>query len=184
MTWAVFAVFLLVWSLPTEAATVSSECFSPSLQLYQNERDDARRRRLPLKYPERQHYELYRLVLLDLKPGDIVQVSAQFQVTNDLDYVSSLSHYITVHGRYVLPLLPVGENVTPNPGTHHGHRALSGHFQVTESGTHVVKLMAYAASTRQRDGDYLWVERRGGMSALVFRCEEAGLQPQESTSFQ
>ena len=134
-------------------------------------------------------YTLYRLRLPDLKSGDIVRATAQFEATNDLGFNVMLAHAVLMvpddrvyrgetalpRSGFMPPCFPAGENITPD--MHHGYRSLSCFATAERDGDHWLSVVIYGASTAAihhpdpaQAKDRLEIERSyGGLSAVVYR---------------
>jgi len=122
---------------------------------------------------------VYRLDVPDVAVGDVVDVTAQFEVTNNLGFNVMLAHFLSVNGTHdadmIAPAFAAGENVSP--AMHHGYRSVKGSFEMTEdlhrrlngSSTVPVSLYAYAASDASNGHQTIIVERGyGGLTAIAF----------------
>ena len=116
-----------------------------------------------------------------MQAGDVVDVTGQFEVTNNLGFNVMLAHFLTINGshhdgNFIAPAYPAGENVTP--GMHHGYRSVQGSFEVTDEllrrldGSHTipVELYAYAASDDSSGPSQTIVVEHGygGLVAIVY----------------
>ncbi|HJQ86069.1 MAG TPA: hypothetical protein VJ820_01205 [Propionibacteriaceae bacterium] len=157
-------------------------------RLYQTARGAERILLCPLSANPFRYFSLYSLLVPGLRTGDIVQVSGQLEVTNELakKYSDPLINVMLAHflvrseamppveiprdplpGPLIAPAFGAGENVSPDE--HHGYRSLGGAFEADQDGDVWVTLAIYAgAGNRTRPGDTLDVmQRYGGLSALV-----------------
>lgn len=165
-------VLLVLFSTPAIGETL----------LFQTDQYDELVQNLPLKHNPYEFYTLYSLHLPDLLEGDIVDVSTQFEATNDLGFNVMFSHFVQIQSAetvwiglksfpsdpFVVPCYPAGENITP--GMHHGHRSISGDYVIPSDGDYWISVIVYAASSAAGYGDTLQIEQGyGGVSAKVTR---------------
>lgn len=109
---------------------------------------------------------------LELVEGDVLLVTAEFQMTNDLGanvYVGS--QLVLAEDASAVTGAGVGraggENITPD--VHHGHQTRSATYQVTaaDEGTRHVNLVVWAASSRAVSDWKLTVDRGYGQLSVV-----------------
>ena len=154
-------------------ALAHAECFGSSVTVHETIRRAERVNDIPLTIGGPYlMVPIYKLQIFDLVPGDVIEVTSQVEVTNDLGYNVMFSHFLARGAvddwRFIAPAYPAGENVTPD--MHHAHRTLRGVF-VADSEVERVWLVGYAASTRYQDGDAIQAMRGyGGIVAKVQRC--------------
>lgn len=131
---------------------------------------------------------LYSLHLPKLKVGDVVQVHAQFEATNDSPFdVVMFAHAMLLHERETIydhvPTKPTdkvisdysGENITA--GMHHGFRTKVGTFEVERNGDAWASTLIYAAHIHadpskhvlRIEGSWPGQDSYGDMRAIVFR---------------
>lgn len=114
-------------------------------------------------------YEVYAQAVT-LAAGDIIQVKAQSEVTNNYSYNIGVGRYLLIStdptaldGTRIAPA--VMENCTPSE--HHSVIISGGDWQTPVDGVFYVKLIAYAVANSAQSGHTLRVEQGYGFLSIV-----------------
>ncbi|QAZ46753.1 hypothetical protein [Mesorhizobium sp. Pch-S] len=107
--------------------------------------------------------------------GDILDIEAMFQVTNDLGYNVEFTSKLVltqsatgISGQPITnPRYGLGENVTP--AMHHMVRNMTDRVLIEKSGDYYVAAIGYAGSDGEGPNDKIKLDRGGHMSVLRFR---------------
>ena len=119
------------------------------------------------------YHVIYSQKLENLKRGQILQVMAEMEVTEQYNYNVQFVTYALLAHAQTEPIQGVkvsaanGENVTNN--RHHMKRVVVGTYEITEQdeGTRYLNIVGQAASTAARDGHELRVERNYGRLSVL-----------------
>lgn len=114
----------------------------------------------------------------DIAPYTILQVYAQVEATNAVTYnIDTVTRLVlatsptATAGTTIWPAEIAGENITPNPGMHHGYRTPHGAYQAPAdqpAGYRYVNLVMAAASTSGHAGQAEYIEHGyGGLAAVL-----------------
>lgn len=125
-----------------------------------------------------------------LDPGDVVQLVAHLEGTNDLGYNCMFARYMKEHEDVqdflhddpgTLIATPMGLNISQD--IHHGMLEVSGSFIASESRVHNFTVGVYAASTAADPGDKLQLQY-GEMSAVTWHTVDEPWVVFDETEFQ
>lgn len=132
------------------------------------------------------HRDVYKL-RFHMNEGDIAQVSAKVQVTNDSNVNMSFSCQLTWETRdyfyfgreeggdkdYIPPAWNAGTNVHPRYSHHHWHVA-TGAFQAYRDDDYLIRMTCWAKGSRVQRGDYISIDQgQGGLSVIVHKSDDA-----------
>ncbi|GAA2177676.1 hypothetical protein GCM10009784_29150 [Arthrobacter parietis] len=113
---------------------------------------------------------VFSLAVPDLSSGHILQVMAEFQVTNDLGYnVMCMSQIILAESKTSVSGTEIteanGRNVTP--AAHHDSFPKIGSVTVTTTGTKYVNVVAWCAASNATTGARITVDADYGRLSVI-----------------